>query len=194
MDDIKLLIKGQEKNSFVIHYSCNGFYGGGSVAPTVCAIAIVNLKTNELHSFSLQDYIIQGKCLIEAEKQLLVDFINFFNNLKNPIFIHWNMTGLEYGFKAIRARCENFGFYDFSFNDLKTIDFNLVTSRSLIWLLKEYYCDSLDILSGKEELSCFEKRNYNAVKLSTEAKTKGLRKVVNLFLKDEIDFGIVYEE
>ena len=40
----------------------------------------------------------------------------------------------------------------------------------------------------------FEKRNYNAVKLSTEAKTKGLRKVVNLFLKDEIDFGVIYEQ
>ena len=194
MDEIKLLIKGQEKNSFTIHYSCNGFYNGGSVAPTVCAIALVNLKTNELHSFSLQNYIIQGKCLIEAEKQLLEDFISFFNNLKNPILIHWNMAGLEYGFKAIRARCENFGFYDLSFNDLKSIDFNLVTNRSLVWLLKEYYCDSLDILSGKEELSCFEKRNYSAVKLSTEAKTKGLRKVVNLFLKDEIDFGTVYEE
>ncbi len=38
MDDIKLSIKKQEQNTFTIHYSCNGFYDGGALAPMICSI------------------------------------------------------------------------------------------------------------------------------------------------------------
>ena len=121
MDEIRLLIKGKERETYSIHYSCNGFYSGGAVAPTLCCIAMTNLKTQEKHTFALDNYIIEGKCLIEAEKQLLIDFVNFFNKLKNPILIHWRMDDLEYGFKAIIARCENYGIYDVSFSDTRNI-------------------------------------------------------------------------
>ena len=57
MDKIKLLTKGQEANTYSIHYSCNGFYDGGAVAPTICCIALTNLKSGELHTFALQNYI-----------------------------------------------------------------------------------------------------------------------------------------
>ena len=82
MDEIRLLIKGKEKETYAIHYSCEGFYTGDAVAPSICCIAMVNLKTNEKHIFALHNYIKEGKCLIEAEKQLLSDFMNFFNILK----------------------------------------------------------------------------------------------------------------
>lgn len=107
MDDIKLLIKGREKDTFAIHYACSGFYNGGAIAPTICSIVLTNIKSCEKHIFALHNYIIEGKCIIDAEKQLLTDFTTFFNTLKNPILVHWNMCGLEYGFKAIRGRGEN---------------------------------------------------------------------------------------
>ena len=47
IEAIKLEIKGQEQNTYAIHYSCNGFYCGGAVAPTLCCIAMTNLKTQE---------------------------------------------------------------------------------------------------------------------------------------------------
>ena len=65
MDEIKLLIKGREQNTFAIHYSCDGFYDGGAIAPTICTIAMRNIKTNELHTFALANYILAGKCIIE---------------------------------------------------------------------------------------------------------------------------------
>lgn len=153
----------------------------------ICSIAIVNHKTSELHSFSLQNYIIQGKSLMDSEKELLSNFVNFFNSLKNPIFIHWNMTGLEYGFKAIRARCENYGFYNLSFANLTTFNLKDLTIYSLYGLLENNYCASLDILKGREELICFKKRNYNMVKLSTEAKAIGLNKIMKLVMKNKVN-------
>ena len=194
MDEIRLLIKGKERETYSIHYSCNGFYYGGAVAPTVCCIAMTNLKTQEKHIFALHNYIIDGKCLIEAEKQLLVDFTNFFNKLKNPILIHWRMDDLEYGFKAILARCENYGIYDISFSETKNINLNDCFYNGLNDVLERYQCGSLDILGGKEEASCFNQRNYNAVKLSTVAKSAGLVKLLNYAIKNGIDFNTIDED
>ena len=104
MDKIKLQIKGREQDAYTIHYSCSGFYNGGAYAPTICSIAAVNYGTRELHTFALNNYLIQGKSLIESEQLMLKDFVDFYQNLSNPIFVHWNMDGLEYGFNAIRAR------------------------------------------------------------------------------------------
>lgn len=193
MDKLKLLIKGQEKETYSIHYSCDGFYTGGAVAPTICCIALTNLKTQETHSFALHNYIITGKCLIDAEKELLSDFVKFYNGLKSPVFIHWHMEDLEYGFKAILARCENFGIYDLSFSKLKNISLNDYFYSSLLAILEKYQCSSVDIMNGKKESECFEKRNFNAIKLSTEAKSQGIIKFVNYALKHSIDFNDIEE-
>lgn len=109
MDEIKLQIKGKEHDTYTIHYSCDGFYNGGAYAPAICTISLVNYATKELHSFALNNYLVQGKSLIESEQLMLKDFVGLYQNLNNPIFVHWNMDGLEYGFNAIRARAENFG-------------------------------------------------------------------------------------
>lgn len=190
MDEIRLLIKGKERETYSIHYSCNGFYYGGAVAPAICCIAMTNLKTLEKHVFALHNYIINGKCLVDAEKQLLLDFVGFFNKLKNPILIHWRMDDLEYGFKAIVARCENYGIFDISFSETKNIDFSASFYNGLNTVLNRYQCSSLDILDGKAEASCFNQRNYNSVKLSTVAKSVGLVKLLNFALKNGIDFNM----
>ena len=190
MDEIRLLIKGKERETYSIHYSCDGFYYGGAIAPTICCIAMTNLKTSEKHVFALHNYILEGKCLIDAEKQLLIDFVNFFNKLKNPILIHWRMDDLEYGFKAIIARAENYGIYDISFSETKNINFSDSFYNGLTTVLNRYQCSSLDILDGKAEASCFNQRNYRAVKLSTTAKSTGLVKLLNYALKNGIDFNM----
>lgn len=99
------------------------------------------------------------------------------------------MDGLEYGFKAITARCENYGIYDISFSKVKNINLEDYSALSLQKTLERYQCNSVDFLSGKDEASCFEKRNYNAVKLSTVAKSVGIIQLLNLALKNSIDFA-----
>ncbi len=194
MDDIRLLIKGKEHETYSIHYSCSGFYNGGAIAPTICCIAMTNFMSQEKHVFSLHRYMIEGKSLIDSERQLLLDFVTFFNNLKNPILFHWRMDSLEYGFKAIFARCENYGFYDVSFSELKNVNLNDYFYSCLLSTLEQYQCSSLDILSGKEESTCFNQRNYNAVKLSTISKSVGMAKLLNYVIKNGFDFNNIDEK
>lgn len=164
-------------NIYSIHYSCNGFYKGGAIAPTICCIAMYNVKTEELKSFSLLDGIIQGKSIIESEQMLLQSFTEFFNSIENPFIIHWRMDDLEYGFKAIMGRCGNFGIQNIDWN--KMTDFNLseFSPCGLITTLEDHKCQKVTLLSGKDEATCFDKRDYNLVKLSTEAKAYGIAKV-----------------
>ena len=190
MDKIKLLTKGQEANTYSIHYSCNGFYDGGAVAPTICCIALTNLKSGELHTFALHNYIIEGKCLMDAEKQLLTDFTNFYNSIKKPILVNWRMNSAEFGFKAINARCENYGIYNLSFLKAKTIDLHPYIRIALQHILRINDCDSPYLLSGRDEADYFDKRNYNAVKLSTEVKSIGINELLKLIIKDKADMDV----
>ena len=77
MNEIKLQIKGREQDTYTIHYSCDGFYNGGAYAPAICSIALVNYATKELHTFAMNNYIVQGKSLIESEQLMLKDFVDF---------------------------------------------------------------------------------------------------------------------
>ena len=167
---------------YSIHYSCSGFYRGGAISPTICCIALYNIKTKNLTSFSLQDGINQGLSMIDSERLLLNSFVEFFNKIETPFLIHWNMGMLEYGFKAIMARCENFGITNLNINN--SIDFDLAkySSFNLLSTLAVNNCKKVTTLSGKEEASCFNKRDYNLVKLSTEAKAYGLAEVFKKYV------------
>lgn len=169
-------------NIYSIHYSCSGFHNGGAIAPTVCCIALYNIKTKKMKSFSVDNNIKQGKSIMESEQILLRDFVEFFKSIKTPFIIHWNMDSLEYGFKAIMARCENFGIYEIKFDEI--IDFNLskYSNNNLLDTLEINDCKSVSVLSGKEEALCFNKRDYNTVKYSTEAKAYGLAEVFKKYV------------
>ena len=125
---------------------------------------------------------------------MLADFVNFYNNIKNPILVRWRMNGTEFGFKAIGARRENFGIYDLSFLNAKSIDLHQYLYYSLQDILKANDCDSPYFLGGKEEAIYFDKRNYNAVKLSTESKSIGINNLLKLIIKDKIEINSFCEE
>ena len=186
MDEIKLQIKGREQDTYAIHYSCDGFYNGGAYAPAICAIVLVNYATKELHAFALNNYIVQGKSLIESEQQLLKDFVGFYKNLTNPIFVHWNMDNLEFGFNAIRARAENFGLYDLDLTKIK--DYNLCTIfyTNFTTSLEQNNCKRVTVLSGKDELICFNKCAFKTVKMSTEGKVLGLIDLFEKYLSNNL--------
>ena len=185
MDEIKLQIKGREQDTYVIHYSCECFNNGGAIAPAICAISVVNYKTKDIHTFALHNYLIQGKSLIESEQLLLKDFIEFYQNLNNPLFIHWSMDTLEYGFKAIYARAENFGLYDFDLTKIEDFDMQDVCDYSFIKSLEKNNCKRITVLSGREEAICFNKRAFDVVKMSTEGKVLGLLDLFEKYLSND---------
>lgn len=167
------LVKDIDK-IYSIHYSCSGFYNGDSLAPTIVSISVTKINSGETRDFSVCDCLNEGLCLMDAEKKLLTSFVEFCKSVENLIFINWKMESLYYGFKAINARCENFGIYDFAFYNLKTVDISEDLVFNLETALKQYNSFSPAFLSGKEELNCFQKRSYNLVKYSTNIKSKGI--------------------
>ena len=186
MNEIKLQIKGREQDTFAIHYSCECFHNGGAVAPAVCTISIVNYKSKELHTFALHNYMIQGKSLLESEQQLLKDFIEFYKSLNNPLFIHWAMDSLEYGFKAIYARAENYGLYDFDLSQIEDFNLSEVIDSGLIKSLEENNCKRVTVLGGKDEAICFNKRAFDMVKMSTEGKVLGIMDLFEKYLSNDL--------
>lgn len=186
MDEIKFLIKGKEQDTYAIHYSCDGFYDGGAYAPAICSIALVNYATKELHTFALHNYVVQGKSLMESEQQLLKDFVDFYKNLNNPIFVHWNMDGLEFGFNAIRARAENFGLYDFDLTKIKDYNLCAVFHTNLITSLEQNNSKRVTVLNGRDEAICFNKRAFEMVKMSTEGKVLGLVDLFEKYLSNDL--------
>ncbi len=196
MDKIKLLIQGREQDTYAIHYACECFYNGGAIAPAICAISLVNMKTKEQHTFALHNYILQGKSLIDSEKHLLEDFVNFYKSLNNPLFIHWAMDSLEYGFKAIYARAENFGIYDFDLSKMQDINLKNYIDYSLVKSLEINNCKRISVLNGKDEAMCFNKRDYNLVKQSIEGKVLGILDLFEKYLNNDLvdlDYdGVIY--
>ena len=161
-------------NVYSIHYSCNSLYGGGTLAPTICCISLCNIKTKEMISFSIEEGLKQGLSLVKSEEKLLEKFTKFGKKLENPFFAHWEMNSLEFGFKAIIARCENFGIEPFDLNNV--LDFNL-SGESKYYLkdtLELIGCKKPSYLTGKQEAACFDKREFSAIKRSTESKASGL--------------------
>ena len=65
--------------------------------------------------------------LMESEQQLLRDFVEFFKSLNKSFLVHWNMEGLSFGFIPIKARAENFGFYNLDLSKAKgyNLSFNI---------------------------------------------------------------------
>ena len=186
MDGIKFLIKDKEQDIYAIHYSCDGFYDGGAYAPTICSIALVNYATKELHTFALHNYVVQGKSLMESEQQLLKDFVDFYKNLNNPIFVHWNMDGLEFGFNAIRARAENFGLYDFDLTKIKDYNLCAVFHTNIIKSLEQNNSKRVTVLNGMDEANCFNKCAFEMVKMSTEGKVLGLVDLFEKYLSNDL--------
>ena len=164
----------KEQNIFSIHYSCSGFYNGGTLAPSICAIAVYNIKTNEIHSFGIDKYLKKGKSLMESEKLMLKDFVEFFNTINDSFFIHWLMDGAIFGFTSILARCENFGINELELSNI--VDFNLsnCTDLNLIDALNTNNCKKVTVLQGKNEAVGFNTGNFKIVRLSTEAKAIGI--------------------
>ena len=63
---------------------------------------------------------------------------------------------------------------------------------SLFGAFEDYGYLSPAFLSGKEELACFDKRSYNLVKCSTDAKAIGIMALFKKLMKNEITPEILY--
>ena len=95
----------------VIHYTCDNF----KISQTITSIAVRQLQDGQTESFSLYRSLAQflhisenemNENLQKIEKKMLTDYFSFVKKHPNKIWIHWNMSSDNYGFKGLKIVTE----------------------------------------------------------------------------------------
>lgn len=183
-------LKQNENLLHVIHYSCENLNDNNdNYSPRITSIAIIHISSYTTHSFSM--HLIAEELGIprenitdnydEIEKQMLIKFYDFVKNHQNALWIHWNMSNINYGFEAIAHR-----YKVLTKEDAPTIDdtkkFNLsymilsVYGRDCVDhprmpnLMKLNGGMHRDTLLGEDEVQAFKNKEYIKLHNSTMAK------------------------
>lgn len=110
----------------IIHYTCDNF----KISQTITSIAVRQLHDGQTESFSLYKsaqflHIPENKMnekLPEIEKKMLTDYFSFVKKHPKKIYIHWNMSTDNYGFKGLEDRFRVLGGRPTQINDEYKID------------------------------------------------------------------------
>ena len=190
---IKEKLKYLEKNKdsiYIIHYSCENLNDNNEgYSPRITSIAIIHVETDTTHSFSIHLVAEQLKIdrneiknkYDDIEKVMLEEFNHFIKNHQDGLWIHWNMSNINYGFQAIEHRYKVLTGKDaIKISDLKK--FNLskmilgiygkdcVEHPRMPNLMKLNGGTHRDFLSGEEEVKAFENQEYFKLHKSTIGK------------------------
>ena len=173
----------KNKNCYFIHYASDGFYNGMTPAPRISCIGIFNNSMDVRKVFSIDTYF-QSHSVEDSEKFLLQEFKSFIESRPDISFIHWNMNGKGFGFKALWARAEELGI-----NLPEIQEENLFDLASYVAYLSEkrlsikqilWFNSLLDrqYLDGKDEALYFSQRKFPEISASVSLKVIGLYYVV----------------
>lgn len=194
VDDVYDLKKLNNNNSWIIHYACSGLYEGYSPAPNISCIIVSNITCDYKRKFFINDYLKENS-ILNSEKLLLQKFADFINENTDKYFLHWNMSGKSYGFKAIMARCTDLGIEIKDVPDENKIDLSKIVeniankklSLKQVLMFNNILYD--DFLNGKEELDEYNKGNYGAVLESVLDKVIGIYMLLDIIKEGSLKTG-----
>lgn len=117
MKEYKTILSKINKNKekiYFIHYSCQSLSDDNEgYSPRITSIAILHMQSLQMHSFSMhlvaEQLDIKRDDILdhydEIEKKMLETFFDFLELKKDDyIWIHWNMTNINFGFEALEHR------------------------------------------------------------------------------------------
>jgi hypothetical protein len=204
LDEIKKLsINGD--HLLVIHYSCESFYDiKDGRTPRITSIAVRLFRTGQTKSFSIHKMAErQGMNIVdieghydELEKAMLEEFYKFVADHKGYNWLHWNMRDISYGFEAIEHRFlvlqgtpvhieDNLKF------DLARLLVDIYRSRYIGHSRLERLVDKNSItkkefLSGEEEATAFENKEFVKLHQSTLRKVDILQTILERTLNNSL--------
>ena len=173
----------KNKDCYFIHYASDGFYSGLSPAPRISCIAIYNKDMDARKVFSIDTYF-QSHSVEESEKLLLKEFQSFLKVRPEISFVHWNMNGKGFGFKAIWARAKELGIElpeieeEYLFDLASYVAYlseKRLSIKQILWfnsLLDRQYLD------GKDEALYFNQQKFCEITASVSLKVVGLYYIV----------------
>ena len=199
-------LKKNEDSIYIIHYSCENLNDNNQgYSPRITSIAIVHIASDTTHSFSI--HLVAEQLKIDrdkikdkynkVEKVMLKEFNDFIQNHPDALWLHWNMSNINYGFQAIEHRykvlTEN---QSYEVSDIKK--FNLsnmildiygkesIDHPRMSTLMKLNGDLHRDYLSGEDEVKAFENQEYFKLHKSTIAKAKWFEFMYKLLQKRKI--------
>jgi hypothetical protein len=174
------------KNVTIIHYSCESFYDrpDGS-SPRITSIGVRNLYSGQTTSFSIHQVAeikAYSKDDIEInynslEKLMLDDFYQYVSSHQHYTWVHWNMRDINYGFPAIAHRYRVLGGNPLEINESNMVDLarllvaiygtKYISHPRLQKLMEKNKITDKDFLSGADEATAFQKKEYVKLHQST---------------------------
>lgn len=106
-------IRRNSDKCLIIHYACQSLYDDREgLSPSVSNIAFKDFNNDQTVSFAAH-FIAERKGIPkeqvrerfpEIEQALLEDFFEFVRNHNDAIWLHWNMTNMQFGFEMLAHR------------------------------------------------------------------------------------------
>lgn len=206
----------EDSHCLIIHYSCESFYDiKDGKTPRITSIAVRFLTSAQTKLFSIHKVAELNSIDLNninnnydfLEKKMLEDFFAFAQKHSTFKWIHWNMRDINYGFEAIQYRANVLRIKKiFEISDEKKFDL----ARILIDIYSKKYADhprlesiikqnnisSMNWLSGAQEASAFQNKEFiklhqstlakvdvfeNIIKLTAEGKLKTKSKILDIY-------------
>lgn len=199
-------LKGNEHNLYVIHYSCENLNDNNeNISPRVTSIAVLHLQSNTMHSFSI--HLIAEKSNIsreeissnynQLEKQMLADFYAFVRENNGALWLHWNMSNINYGFEALAHRYEvlcgekstriqDTSKYNISSLIVEKYGKASIAHPRMKTLQSLNDGNHRDNLSGGEEVTAFECKEFVKLHKSTVSKVYWFQSMYFLLQKNKV--------
>lgn len=200
-------LKENTQNVHIIHYSCQNLGDNNeNYSPRITSIAVLHADSSTMHSFSIhliaeiekikRDEIHEH--YDELESKMLHDFFKFVSSVHDAIWVHWNMSNINYGFEALYHRYKVLS----GTNVAKVTDSKKINLSSLISsIYGDKYVDHpkmknlmaindgshKDILTGAEEVAAFESKEYLKLHRSTMQKVYWFNHALNLTLNKKLN-------
>ena len=194
-------IESKREKVYFIHYSCQNLSDENEAySPRITSIAVLHMLSSQMHSFSIhliaEEMHIQRENIFEEyddiERNMLEKYFNFISNRKeDSIWIHWNMTNINYGFETLEHR-----FKVLTGKDPIHIDEH--NKFNLSYILKRRYGSNYakdpkmlnlmllnnrekdrNFLSGEEEVRAYKAKEFIKLHNSTMCKVYFFRDVYN---------------
>ena len=196
-------VRSNPENFFIIHYSCQNLNDDNlALSPRITSIAINHYITGQSVSFSThsvseelripRDDVLQR--FDEVELELLTQFYKFIRDRRDKFWVHWNMRNLTFGFEHLEHRYRALGGTDactiaverrLNLNDLIADRYGADYAKhpKMLSLMEQNGGRHRDFLDGKEEVECFERKEFLRMHTSTLSKvgffSSSMRKFVN---------------
>ena len=199
-------LRNQQARICVVHYSCENLGDSNQgLSPRITSIAVLDFSSKMMHSFSIH-LIAEIKGVSrdqipsnydDLEREMLLAFDKFISEKSNAIWLHWNMSNINFGFEAIEHR-----FKVLTKQEAKKIaDSNRKNLSSLIVgkygdncvdhprmenLMKLNGGVSRDFLSGEVEVAAFSNKEYLKLHKSTMSKVYWFTHMIELLMAGKV--------